>query len=51
MTSRFGVRSDPYTGEKSMHNGVDLAAPSGTKVVAPAEGLLFLQETEAPMAE
>ena len=41
MTSRFGVRSDPYTGEKSMHNGVDLAAPSGTKVVAPAEGIVI----------
>jgi hypothetical protein len=41
MTSRYGVRSDPYTGEKSMHNGVDLAAAAGTKVLAPAEGTVI----------
>ena len=43
-----GVRSDP-TGE--IDAGVDLAAPSGTKVVAPAEEIVILQETEAPMAD
>ena len=41
VTSRYGVRSDPYTGEKSMHNGVDLAAAAGTKVLAPAEGTVI----------
>ena len=41
MTSRFGVRNDPYTGEKAMHSGVDLAAAAGTKVVAPADGMVI----------
>ena len=41
MTSRFGIRADPYTGEKSMHSGVDLAAAAGTKVIAPADGMVI----------
>ncbi|MBL92297.1 MAG: peptidase M23 [Myxococcales bacterium] len=45
MTSRFGLRDDPYTGEKSMHSGVDLAAAAGTKVVAPAHGMVIFAGT------
>jgi murein DD-endopeptidase MepM/ murein hydrolase activator NlpD len=40
VTSRFGVRSDPFTGKPSHHNGIDLAAPTGTKIVAIAEGII-----------
>ena len=39
-TSRFGMRNDPFTGLRRMHNGVDIAAPRGTPVHAPAEGIV-----------
>ena len=38
ITSTFGRRSDPFTGERIMHAGIDIAAPAGTKVIAPAAG-------------
>jgi murein DD-endopeptidase MepM/ murein hydrolase activator NlpD len=38
ITSPFGVRSDPFTGEPRFHAGVDLAAPRGTAIRAVAEG-------------
>jgi len=40
VTSGFGSRSDPFTGERSMHKGLDIAAESGTKVMSPAEGTI-----------
>ena len=38
LTSSYGMRSDPFTGEQSMHQGIDLAAPAGTEVFAAADG-------------
>lgn len=38
ITSMFGFRRDPFTGETSYHDGVDLAAPTGTPVFAPLDG-------------
>lgn len=38
LTSAFGVRKSPITGEMGWHNGVDLAAPEGTPVYAPTGG-------------
>ncbi len=40
VTSEFGERVHPVTGEKSHHNGVDIAAEEGTPVVAAAEGVV-----------
>ena len=37
MTSDFGYRTSPFTGMREFHRGVDIAARSGTPVVAPAE--------------
>ncbi len=39
VTSRFGFRRAP-AGQWHMHKGVDIAANYGTKVVAPADGLV-----------
>ena len=38
MTSRFGNRTDPISGESSYHNGLDIAVPENTEAAAPADG-------------
>lgn len=38
MTSRYGYRTDPVNGGTQFHNGLDLAVPVGTKVVAAKSG-------------
>ena len=38
ITSPYGMRNDPITGNPSMHQGIDLAAPEGTDVFAVADG-------------
>ena len=38
LSSGFGSRQDPFSGHESFHNGIDLAAPLGTPVVAAREG-------------
>jgi murein DD-endopeptidase MepM/ murein hydrolase activator NlpD len=38
VVSGFGRRADPFTGSREMHYGLDVAAPAGTPIVAPADG-------------
>lgn len=38
VTSRFGMRTHPVSGEERLHRGTDIAAPFGTPVRVPAAG-------------
>lgn len=40
ITSNFGWRSDPFTGLKAYHNGIDMAAAKGTPIVAAYTGIV-----------
>ncbi|MBE0509685.1 MAG: M23 family metallopeptidase [Chromatiales bacterium] len=40
ISSRYGVRNDPFTGKAAFHNGIDLAAREGTDVIAVAAGVV-----------
>lgn len=39
-SSTFGYRVSPFTGRRRMHQGLDIAAPQGTLVNAPADGIV-----------
>ncbi len=41
ITSAFGKRTSPFTGEPAIHKGLDVAAPTGTPIFAPADGVVL----------
>ncbi len=41
VTSGYGTRLDPLTGESSLHAGLDVGAPEGTPIRAPAGGVVL----------
>jgi murein DD-endopeptidase MepM/ murein hydrolase activator NlpD len=41
VTSKFGVRTDPYTERNAMHKGLDVAGPVGTAINAPSDGYVI----------
>lgn len=47
ITSDFGFRRSPYSGVYRMHYGLDIAAPTGTTVKAPADGKVLFAEFKA----
>lgn len=47
ITSGFGLRVHPITGKESGHNGVDIAAPVGTPIYSPIDGVVTMRNTHA----
>jgi murein DD-endopeptidase MepM/ murein hydrolase activator NlpD len=42
--SHYGRRLDPFTGDAEVHAGIDIVAPTGTGIEAPADGrVIFAQ--------
>ena len=47
VISPFGYRTHPVTGQADFHEGIDLAAPLGTPVLAAASGSVILVSSES----
>lgn len=45
LSAGFGNRIDPFTGQRDFHSGIDISTPTGTKIFAPADGVVI---TAAP---
>jgi murein DD-endopeptidase MepM/ murein hydrolase activator NlpD len=46
LTSEFGVRLDPVSADRKMHEGLDIATPHGQPVVAPSDGTVVFKGWE-----
>lgn len=40
LSAGFGNRIDPFTGLRDFHPGIDISTPMGTRVIAPADGVV-----------
>jgi septal ring factor EnvC (AmiA/AmiB activator) len=41
ISSRFGKRTDPFTGRQAVHKGIDFAGRAGSDVIAVASGIVI----------
>ena len=47
ISSGFGYRSDPFTGEAALHSGLDFRGPMGAPIHAAADGTVSFAGTKA----
>jgi murein DD-endopeptidase MepM/ murein hydrolase activator NlpD len=40
ITTGYGYRKSPFTGQREFHEGLDIAAPYGTPILATADGIV-----------
>jgi murein DD-endopeptidase MepM/ murein hydrolase activator NlpD len=45
--SGFGWRRDPFTGSRQFHKGIDIEAPHGSPIYAPADAIVIKSERDA----
>jgi murein DD-endopeptidase MepM/ murein hydrolase activator NlpD len=41
LSAGFGNRIDPFTGQLDFHAGIDISTPQGTRIMAPADGVVI----------
>ena len=41
ISSGFGWRKNPFTGRREFHMGIDIVGPKGTRIIAPALGVVI----------
>jgi murein DD-endopeptidase MepM/ murein hydrolase activator NlpD len=41
LSASFGNRIDPFTGQRDFHAGIDISTPLGTRIHAPADGVVI----------
>lgn len=46
VTSDFGTRLDPYSADRQMHEGLDIATPHGQQVQTPSDGVVVFNGVE-----
>jgi murein DD-endopeptidase MepM/ murein hydrolase activator NlpD len=46
VTSDFGTRIDPYSDDRKMHEGLDVATPHGQPVASPSDGVVVFSGVE-----
>ena len=51
LTSRYGPRISPFTGQRQLHAGIDIAAESGTSIFAPARGRVTFVGRKGPLGK
>jgi murein DD-endopeptidase MepM/ murein hydrolase activator NlpD len=46
ISSEFGYRRSPFTGEREFHKGLDICSRKGTSIISPANGVVRSIETD-----
>jgi murein DD-endopeptidase MepM/ murein hydrolase activator NlpD len=46
LSASFGNRKDPFTGQRDFHSGIDISTPTGTRIFAPADGVILSAATQ-----
>ncbi len=46
VSSEFGYRNSPFTGQRELHRGIDISAPIGTPIYAPADGKVTFSDRD-----
>lgn len=51
VTSGFGWRTSPFTGRRTFHSGLDIAADPGTDIIASARGRVVFAGPKGPLGQ